>query len=294
MDRRKFLKYSLAGSLVAGFFPSQLYSNDTRVQSIHPGDKIKLGSTGIRTSRMAMGTGTNGYGGSSNQTRKLGIKGLPDLMHAAYDEGILFWDSADQYGSHEHVKKALKHVPRDKVTILTKTNSRTREDVEADLERFRKEMGTDYLDIVLLHAVSNSDWPSTHKGGMEALSKAREEGIIRAHGVSCHSLGALRAAAEEPWVMVDLARFNHAGVRMDDDVPTVKKVLQRMKANGKAIVSMKVYGAGDLVDQKDEALRFQANYQKNENLIDAFTMGLESHEQLQDIQKRLPAVSASV
>ncbi|MGM0531029.1 MAG: aldo/keto reductase [Bacteroidota bacterium] len=294
MNRRKFLKYSLAGSLVAGFFPSQLHSNDTRVQGIHPSDKIELGNTGIKTSRMAIGTGTNGYGGSSNQTRKLGIEGLPDLMHAAYDQGIIFWDSADQYGSHDHVKEALKSVPREKVTILTKTNSKTKEDVEADLDRFREEMGTDFIDIVLLHAVSNSDWPDTHGGGMEALSKAREDGIIRAHGISCHSLGALKTASEEPWVMVDLARFNHAGVKMDDDVPTVKKVLQRMKSNGKAIVSMKVYGAGDLIDQKDEALRFQSKYQANQNLIDAFTMGIESSEQLQDIQKRLSEVSASV
>ena len=290
MNRRKFLKYSLAGSLMAGLFPSQLYSYDTQTKGLHPSDKIELGNTGIRTSRMAMGTGTNGYGGSSNQTRKLGINGLSDMLEAAYDEGITFWDSADQYGSHPHLKKALEQVPREKVTILTKTNSRTKEDVEADLERFRKEIGTDYIDIVLLHAVSNSDWPNTHKGGMEALSEAREKGIIRAHGTSCHSIGALKTAAEEPWVMVDFARFNPAGVRMDDDVPTVTKVLRQMKANGKAIVAMKVYGAGDLTDRKDEALRFQAQ----NSFIDAFTLGIQNYEQLKDIQGRLPRVSSNI
>ncbi|MEF8983675.1 MAG: aldo/keto reductase [Bacteroidales bacterium] len=290
MDRRKFLKYSLAGSLVAGFFPSQIYGNDTRVKGLNPSDKIELGNTGIRTSRMAMGTGTSGIGGSSNQTRQLGIKGLSDMLEAAYDEGVTFWDSADQYGSHPHLKKALQSVPREKVTILTKTTSETKEGVKADLDRFRKELGTDYLDIILLHAVTDPNWPTSHRGGMEALSEAREKGIVRAHGISCHSIGALRAAAEEPWVMVDLARFNPAGVRMDDDVPTVKKVLQRMKANGKAIISMKVYGAGDLIDRKDEALSFQAKH----SFVDAFTLGIQSYEQFADIKKRLPAATANV
>src|SRR6056297_1980735 len=162
MNRRNFLKYTLAGSLAAGFFPSQIYGNNTRVKGLNPNDQIELGNTGIRTTRMAMGTGTRGFGGSSNQTRQLGIKGLSDMLEVAYDEGITFWDSADQYGSHPHLKKALERVPREKVTILTKTNSKTKEGVEADLERFRKELGTDYLDIVLLHAVSNPDWPRTH------------------------------------------------------------------------------------------------------------------------------------
>lgn len=288
MNRRKFLKYTLAGSVVAGLVPSELYANKTRSTPLNPSDEILLGNTGIRTSRMAIGTGTGGWGGSSNQTRQLGINGLPDLLQAAYERGITFWDSADQYGSHKHIKEALKNVPREKVTILTKTVSETREGVKADLERFRKELGTDYLDIVLLHAVTDPNWPVSHRGGMEALSEAREQGIVRAHGISCHSIGALRAAAEEPWVMVDLARFNPAGIRMDDDVPTVKKVLQRMKDNGKGIITMKVYGAGRLANRKDEALRFQADHK----FVDAFSLGIENYDQLTDVQKRLQTVTS--
>lgn len=212
------------------------------------------------------------------------------MLELAYDEGITFWDSADQYGSHRHLKKALQRVPREKLTILTKTTSETKEGVREDLERFRKELGTDYLDIVLLHAVTDPDWPTTHRGGMDALSEAREKGIIKAHGISCHSIGALKAAAEEPWVMVDLARFNPAGVRMDDDVPTVTKVLKRMKANGKAIIAMKVYGAGKLTDKKNDALRFQAQ----NSFIDAFTLGIESPGQFRDIQNRLPTATANL
>ena len=125
------------------------------------------------------------------------------------------------------------------------------------------------------------------KGAMEALAEAKEEGLIRAHGISCHSLGALETAADEPWVEVDLARFNPGGARMDADVDTVQKVLKRMKQNGKAIIQMKVYGAGTLVDKKDECLQFHSG----SDFIDAFTLGIESIEQLKDVQQRFPEAS---
>ena len=87
--------------------------------------------------------------------------------------------------------------------------------------------------------------------------RPKVKGIVRAQGISCHSLGALETAADEPWVQVDLARFNPGGVAMDSDVDTVRNVLKRMKKNGKAIIGMKVYGAGRLVNRKDECLEFQ-------------------------------------
>jgi len=284
MKRRTFIRNTLAGSALLSAFPYEALALE---QKLYPHDRVKLGNTGIEMSRMAMGTGTNGYGGSSDQTRRLGIKGLSDMLRAGFDEGINFWETADQYGSHPHVGEALKKVKREEVVLLTKTNSRTYEDVKKDLDRFRKELGTDYMDIILLHAVTEPQWNQDFKGAMEALAEAKEEGIIRAHGVSCHSIAALEAAADEPWVDVDLARFNPGGARMDADVPTVQKVLTRMKANGKAIIAMKVYGCGQLLDRKDECLQFQTGT----GIADAFTLGMESIEHLKDIQKRLPEAS---
>ena len=220
MKRRHFLKFSLAGAAVLSSFPYHVYAG---TEKKYVTDKIRLGDTGIEVSRMAMGTGTNGYGGSSNQTRQLGIKGLSDLLRAAFDQGINFWDSADQYGSHAHLKAALKYIPREKVVILTKSHASTYDGMKADLERFKKEIGTDYLDIVLLHGITNPTWNIDLKGAMDALEDARKDGLVRAHGISCHSLGALQTAADEPWVQVDLARFNPGGVAMDSDVPTVRR-----------------------------------------------------------------------
>ncbi len=284
MKRRTFIRNSVAGAAFLSAFPYEALALEKK---LYPHDRVQLGNTGIEMSRMAMGTGTNGYGGSSDQTRRLGIKGVADLLRAAYDDGINFWETADQYGSHPHVGSALSKVDRESVVILTKTNSQTYEDVKKDLDRFRKELGTDYMDIILLHAVTDPQWNQNMKGAMEALAEAKEEGIIRAHGLSCHSIGALQTAADEPWVDVDLARFNPGGARMDADVPTVRNVLTRMKANGKAIIAMKVYGCGQLLDMKDECLQFQTG----EGLADAFTLGMESIEHLKDIQKRLPEAS---
>ena len=284
MKRRTFIRNTLAGSALLSAFPYEALALEKK---LYPHDIVKLGNTGIEMSRMAMGTGTNGYGGSSDQTRRLGIKGLSDMLRAGFDEGINFWETADQYGSHPHVGEALKKVKREEVVILTKTNSRTYVDVKKDLDRFRKELGTDYMDIILLHAVTEPQWNQDFKGAMEALAEAKEEGIIRAHGLSCHSIGALETAADEPWVDVDLARFNPGGARMDADVETVTRVLTRMKANGKAIIAMKVYGCGQLLDSKDKCLQFQTGT----GIADAFTLGMESIEHLKDIQKRLPEAS---
>ncbi len=284
MKRRRFILNSLAGAALLTAFPYELFAG---TKKLYPSDRVQLGNTGIEMSRMAMGTGTRGFGGSSNQTRKLGIKGVSDLLRAAYDEGINFWETADQYGSHPHIKEAMKKIEREKLVLLTKTNSTTYEDVKSDLDRFKMELGTDYFDIVLLHAVTDPEWNENMKGAMEALSEAKEEGTIQAHGISCHSIGALETTADEPWVEVDLVRFNPGGVAMDADVSTVQQVLPRMKKNGKAIIGMKVYGQGKLADKKDECLEFHTGA----GFIDHFTLGIESYEQLKDIQKRLPEAS---
>lgn len=286
MDRRHFLRSAafVTGALAMEGFPSHLYAGTTKKNI---SDRITLGKTGIVVSRMAIGTGTNGWGGSSDQTRRFGIKGLSDLFQAGIDHGVFFWDSADQYGSHPHMREALKHIPREKVVILTKTHATSEREMQKDLDRFRKEIGTDYLDIVLLHCMTDDDWPEQKKGAMNVITKARQEGKIKAHGVSCHTLGALQAAAKSNWVQVDLARINPAGAIMDAKISVVANVLKQMKQSGKSIIGMKLFGAGQLTGRIDECLQYAAG----QDFIDCFTIGLTSYNQLLDIEKRLPAAS---
>jgi aryl-alcohol dehydrogenase-like predicted oxidoreductase len=247
-------------------------------------DTVTLGHTGIRTSRLAMGTGTVGVGHHSHQTA-LGIDGLSRLLLNGYDNGLRFFDAADSYGSHPHVAEALRHVDRTKVTVLTKSWARTAPEMRADLDRFRKELGTDHLDMVLMHCLTEADWTARFEPVMDVLSEAKQKGIIRAHGCSCHSIEALRAAAKSPWVDVDLARVNPVGAFMDAEPDTVVGVLREMKANGKAVVGMKILGQGTLRNRQDEALRSALGL----GILDAFTIGAESIAEQNDLMKRIAA-----
>ncbi|MDZ7288789.1 MAG: aldo/keto reductase [candidate division KSB1 bacterium] len=286
MQRREFIKYTAVTASALTFSPF-INLSTAEIKKKYANDMVTLGKTGIKASRLAMGTGTNGINRHSRQTERLGLRGLAELLRAAYDQGINFWDSADQYGTHPHLKEALKSLPREKVVILTKTNATTAAEMKADLDRFREEIGTAYLDIVLLHCMTDSQWPVRKRGAMEVLAKAREDGIIRAHGVSCHTLGALEAAANSDWVQVNLARINPAGVQMDAEVPTVVKLLQKMHKDGKGVIGMKIFGGGGLRYQVDECLQYILNL----DFVDAFTIGQESQKEMQDLVKRIPAAS---
>ena len=286
MKRREFLRHAAYGVGTAWLGSSALtrgvWAAPTLPRKFSASDTVTIGKTGIQTSRLAMGTGTVGSGHHSHQTA-LGIKGLSDLLLNGHDNGLRFFDAADSYGSHPHVAEALKHVSRDKVTVLTKTWARDPATARADLDRFRKELGTDYIDICLMHCLTEGDWTERFRGVMDVLSEAKQKGIIRAHGCSCHSIEALRAAAKSPWVEVDLARINPIGSHMDADSDTVVGVLREMKAAGKGVIGMKILGQGDLSTRQDEALKYALSL----GVLDAFTIGAESKAEQEDLIRRI-------
>jgi 1-deoxyxylulose-5-phosphate synthase len=280
MNRRNFLRttFGAAGALtLSGHTP--LWSAQARKAN----DVVILGPDKIRLTRLAMGTGTRG----GSIQRQLGVQGLADMLHYGYDQGLFFWETADSYRTHPHLKEGLQRVPREKVTILTKTRARTADEMRADLDRFRQELGTDYIDIVLLHALRTPNWPEERKGAMEVLSEAREKGLVRSHGCSCHSLEALQTAAKTPWVRVDLARINPAQLLMDADPNTVIGVLRQMKAAGKGVIGMKILGEGGLRTRVDEALRFALSL----DCVDCFTIGAANREELDDLVRRIPVAA---
>ncbi len=270
MNRREFV-HRTAYSAGAAWLHSAVFARlafPGLSRKFNAADTVTLGKTGIQTSRLAMGTGTVGVGHHSHQTA-LGIKGLSDLLLNGYDHGLRFFDSADSYGSH----------------VLTKTWARDPASARSDLDRFRRELGTDQIDICLMHCLTEGDWTERYKGVMDVLSEAKQKSIIRAHGCSCHSIEALRAAARSPWVEVDLVRLNPIGSHMDADPDTVVSVLREMRAAGKGIVGMKILGQGDLSNRQDEALRYALSL----NLLDAFTIGAESISEQQDLIRRIAA-----
>ncbi len=287
MKRREFLTRTAYGLGAAWLGSKSLAKVPSTPGRFSATDAVVLGKTGIRTTRLACGTGTSGYAHRSHQSA-LGIQGLADLLWHGYDQGIRFIDTADSYGTHPHVAAGLRRIPREKVTVLTKSWARVPDAMWSDLERFRQELNTDYIDICLMHCLTEDDWTERYKGAMDVLSEAREKGIVRAHGCSCHSIGALRAAAKSPWVQVDLARINPIGSHMDADPETVLSVLREMSAQGKGIIGMKILGQGDLRHRADEALKFALSL----GILDAFTIGAENRAEQEDLIRRIAAVSA--
>jgi 1-deoxyxylulose-5-phosphate synthase len=290
MRRRTFLHHTARGIAAAGFashtLAQRLFALPAITRKVSAADPVTLGGTGVVTSRLAMGTGTVGSGHTSHQSA-LGVNGLSRLLLNGYDQGLRFFDAADSYGSHPHVGEALQHVDRSKVTVLTKSWAREPKEMRADIDRFRRELRVDYIDLFLMHCLTEADWTTRFRPVMDVLEESKHQGIIRAHGCSCHSIEALRAAAASPWVEVDLVRINPIGAHMDADPETVVSVIRQMKSAGKAVIGMKILGQGDLRDRQDEALKFALGL----NLLDAFTIGAESIAEQNDLLRRISAVA---
>jgi len=290
LDRRSFIQSSLAGVagltfLGAGLPVGEPYSSAKQVVI----DKVKLGKTGLKVSRVAFGTGSNGGNQSSNFTR-MGKENFIKIARHAWDRGVHFFDTADSYGSHTFVRDVLKELPREKATLLSKmwtTDTRWQKagNVPETLDRFRMETGSDYLDIVLMHCLMNGNWKEEKKVFMEGLSKAKQQGIIKTVGVSCHNWDAMKLAVEDPWVDVILARINPFGVHMDGTPEAVSGLLETAAKNGKGVIGMKIFGNGDKVkeEEREESIR----YAMSNKSIHCVTLGMQTVEQIDDAVERI-------
>jgi len=289
MNRRKFIYTGLtglAGVSALGLLSTNLNCSNSGKLTV---DKVKLGNSGLTVSRIAMGTGTRGYNRGSNQTR-LGMDRFVELAHHAYSCGINFFDMADGYGSHPFVGSAIKTLPREKLILLTKmwTSDDSAEKSEpfmTTFDRFRSETGSDYFDILLMHCMTKGNWNETRKYYMDAFSKVKQDGKVKAIGVSCHDIGALAEAAVNPWVDVIMARINPFGTNMDGTPGAVKAILETAKKNGKGIIGMKIFGEGKNVsdDERQQSIK----YALTEGNIHCMTLGLESEAQMDDAIERV-------
>lgn len=274
MNRRQFVGTAIAGTAAIGMTLGPEEAEAALVPK-KPTDKVKLGKTGIKTSLVGMGTGSIGWGGHSNQT-KLGQQEFTRLVRHAFDNGITFFDCADSYGSNPFLREAMKGVARDKYVIQTKTDNRDPKTVGADIDRYLNELGTDYIDSLIVHCVTEADWTTRFRGVMDVMSEAKAKGKIRSHGVTCHSYAALEAAYKSDWVELNQVRWNPKGAHMDNDVEKCRELFTKMRKKGQAMIGMKVVGQGDLVRNnpgyRDACYRFQIE----SGVVDAFVVGLES------------------
>lgn len=284
-----------AGALAVGKMASGSAASTPR--SFKGNEIVDLGKTGIKASRLAQGTGYNGYNRSSAHTRA-GKAAFDKLLRHSLDQGVNFIDMADLYGSHPFVRDVVKSLPREKYVLLSKIWPRKADWVtpsggaKEEIDRFRKELDAEMIDVCLIHCMTNDQWPTEFARIRDELSSLKDKGVVRAVGVSCHDFGALKVAAEHPWVEVIFARINHKGGKQfacDASVEEVSETLRVARRNGKCVVGMKIFGAGKLV--KPEEKQASLDYVFKNDLVDAVTIGMLKVEEVDDALKHMAAVT---
>lgn len=287
INRRNFLKRSAAGATL--FSISPLWARSSSNPFDKAAERVELANTGVKVSYLAMGTGVRGGNQQADHTR-MGQQRFNEIMHRGFDSGLNYFDLADLYGTHPFLKNAMAGLPRDEYVIMTKiwfrpTEWNNPEDAKEELKRFCKELNTDYIDICLIHCITDDRWLDDLSRIRHELDELKEEGVIRANGVSCHHFEGLRQATEHEWGDVVLARINHEGAHMDGPPEEIAEFLKTGRKNGKAIVGMKIFGEGRLIqpEQKDASLNFVIG----NDLVDAMTIGMRSTAEVDDSMMRI-------
>jgi len=292
-SRRQFLRSSVTVTGALMLSPGALTQGMAVAAKRTAVDRMTLGQTGIRLSRLGMGTGTNG----GQLQRDLGREGFNSLVKYAYDQGITYFDCAQSYKTFEWVGGAIKGLPREKLFIQSKIPDQP-EDVLAAIDHHRKVFDTDYVDSLLIHCMVKDGWTDQWKRIMDGFDEAKGKGWIRSKGVSCHSLPALRAARATPWAEVHLVRVNPQGRHMDgpeevwrpakDDKHEIAPVLSEikaMRAKGRGIIGMKILGNGEFVEAADreKSIRFAMSLPA----LDAVVIGFKNRGEIDEAIQRM-------
>jgi len=279
LTRREFLKCTAAAGIVAGAGAVSLPAAAVNRSAT---DWVTLGNSGVKVTRLAFGTGT--FGGRVQ--RELGQEQFTRLVRHAYDRGIRFFETADAYtGMPEMLASALQGIPRDSYRLMTKYRLRVSDDPKAVIDRFRKQLNSEYIDILLLHCVRAPDWAEQFKRLRDAFSEAKQNKIILAHGASCHGLLPLRNfPSSTDWLDVALLRINHKGTKIDslkqtdtDDLGDVNEVVGHIRAvrtKGTGVIGMKIMGEGQFrtPELRNDSVKFVMKL----GTVDAVTIGYKS------------------
>lgn len=258
-SRRDFLKTGLAAAALAG-----VGSMGLRAASEAATEKVTLGKSGVKVTRLAFGTGT--FGGQVQ--RDLGQEQFTRLVRYAYDRGIRFFETAESYGDmHRMLGVALKGVPRDSYQLMSKVTTRQGVDPLQKIDELRKLANTDYFDVMLLHWQHAATWPTDSIRWQDGISEAQAKHWVVGRGASVHGLPALRRFPENKWLQVAMIRMNQKGVRMDAEdyntdglgnVPEVVGYVKKVRKDKMGVISMKLVGEGRFTTRADRqaAMRF--------------------------------------
>jgi predicted aldo/keto reductase-like oxidoreductase len=295
LSRRQFLQRSAFTAGALALVPGGLLRAETTVKRTAV-DQVTLGKTGVKLSRLGFGTGS-----ASGATQiSLGREGFNRLVHYAYDHGITYLDCAEAYSTFDWISGAIKGLPREKLFIQSKVRGNPSQVLQV-IDRHRKVFNTDYVDSLLVHCMVQGTWTDGWKRVMDGFDEAKDKKWIRAKGVSCHSLPALRAATASEWTEVHLVRVNPQGNHMDGEeeevwhevdheVKPVLTELQKMRAKGRGVIGMKIIGNGEFVrpEDREKSIRFAMSRPE----LDAIVIGFKNTAEIDEAIKRMNAALA--
>lgn len=231
----------------------------------------ELGKTGLKVSRLCFGALTIGP-----LQRNLSISQGAEIIREAVNHGVNFIDTADLYGTYGHIKEALKGINKD-VVIASKSYDYNRADMKESLERARRELDRDYVDIFLLHEQESELTIRGHWEALDYLLEAKQKGLVKAVGISTHKIAGVEAATRIKEIDVIHPMANIEGVGITDGTITdmLKAIDCAVKA-GKGIYAMKPLGGGHLHKRVEKAVRFVLR-QRN---LHSIAMGMYTKEEV--------------
>jgi predicted aldo/keto reductase-like oxidoreductase len=289
--RRDFLKTGVAASVLSTTGGAALAKRTKRSAT----DWVKLGKSNVKVTRLAFGTGTMG----GRVQRELGQDEFTRLVRYAYDRGIRFFETAESYhGMPEMLSIALKGVPRDSYRLMTKYSTPASGDPAPKIDQFRKQLNTEYIDILLLHCLRPPTWANDYESLQDGFSLAQQKKIIVAHGASIHGLPALRTIPGNKWLEIAMIRMNHNGTKMDtletrdvDQPGKVEEVVahtRKVHQQGMGVISMKLVGEGRFTtaEDRDASMKFAMNL----GCVDAVTIGFKNTAEIDEAIERMNRV----
>ena len=278
ITRRRFLAGAAAAAGAVTLARPGLLAAEPAVSSIKSGAEIvTLGKSGIKTSVLGIGTGT--FGG--REQRNIGKEAFSRLVRHAYSLGVRYIDTADGYKTHDYVREAIAGLPRSELFIQTKTRAKDAQTARDDIERFRRELGVEQLDTVLMHCMTKGSWPVDMRPVMDVLAEAKQKGRVRAVGVSCHGWDPLVASADlDEWLDVHLVRINPQGKMMDAEPERVAAQIKKMAAKQRGVLGMKIYGEGAFKTREERLASLK--YVLGLGAVHAFTIGFSDTRQIDE------------
>jgi len=292
INRRQFIRTSAVAIAGTALLPHALAAATRRTAT----DQVTLGNTGIKLSRLGIGTGSNNGHEQTAQGKEAFIK----MIRHGYDSGITYIDTAERYATFSWIADAIKGLPREKLFIQSKIPTPS-DDILAAIDSHRKNFNTDYVDSMLVHCMTDAKWTDTWKRAMDGFNEAKEKKWIRAKGVSCHTIGALRTAVASDWTDTHLVRINPQGKYMDADksawgpnasveVDPVMEQIKSMHAKGHGVIGMKIFGNGDFKDPADREKSIRFAMSKPE--INAIVIGMINPTQIDEAIGKINSILA--